>query len=375
MEGVGMTWKNKRVLLTGHTGFKGSWLSLWLQKMGAEVCGLALEPPTAVNLYMDAQVEKNMRSVLGDIRDADLVSRTVQDFRPEVVFHLAAQPLVRASYDDPLGTYATNVMGTAHVLNAVRKTGKPCAIVVITTDKCYENREWEWAYRETDRLGGYDPYSNSKACAELVVSAYRNSFFHPAEYQKHGIALASVRAGNVIGGGDWADNRLIPDIIRAYEEGRSVRIRNPHAIRPWQHVLEPLRGYIAVAEHLLEFGSAYGEAWNFGPEQSDAQPVEWIVRELAELWGNGAKWELEGGIQPHEAQNLKLDYSKALYRMGWKPALSLKDALKMTADWYWAKGKGQEMHSFTIAQISQYESLSDKMTKTGISCQRDEREQ
>jgi CDP-glucose 4,6-dehydratase len=369
-----MTWKNKRILLTGHTGFKGSWLSLWLQKMGAEVCGLALKPPTAINLYTDAQVGKNMRSVLGDIRDADLVRRTVQDFKPEVVFHLAAQPLVRASYEDPLGTYSTNVMGTAHVLDAVRKTGRPCAVVVITTDKCYENREWEWAYREVDRLGGYDPYSNSKACAELVVSSYRNSFFNPAEYQKHGVVLASVRAGNVIGGGDWAENRLIPDIIRAYEKGRAVHIRNPYAIRPWQHVLEPLRGYITVAEHLLEHGATYGEAWNFGPEQSDAQPVEWIVRELAEIWGNGASWELEGGIQPHEAQNLKLDCSKALYRLGWKPSLHLKDALKITAEWYRAKSEGQEMYAFTIAQITRYESLSGKMTETDISSPRKMRE-
>ncbi len=330
-------------------------MSLWLQQMGAELCGFSLEPPTAINLYEDASIERGMRSVIGDIRDAAYLRQAMEKFRPEVVFHLAAQPLVRASYEDPLGTYSTNVMGTAHLLDAVRHTDSVHAVVVITTDKCYENREWEWPYREVDLLGGYDPYSNSKACAELVVSAYRKSFFPPADYARHGVALASARAGNVIGGGDWADDRLVPDIIRAFMDGRPVMIRNPHAIRPWQHVLEPLRGYIAVAESLLADGVVSGEAWNFGPDPSDAQQVEWIVREMAKGWGEDARWELEDVLQPHEAQNLKLDCSKALSRLGWQPALHLQEALKMTAAWYLAKLQKADMHTFTCRQIQQYE--------------------
>ena len=350
-----MNWSGKRVLLTGHTGFKGSWLSLWLQQKGAELCGFALKPLTKVNLFEDAAVERGMRSVIGDIRDIRLLKQAFDEHRPEIVFHLAAQPLVRSSYEDPLGTYSTNVMGTANVLEAARQTGSVRAIVVVTTDKYYENREWEWPYREMDPLGGYDPYSNSKACAELVVSAYRNSFFNPADYERHGVALASVRAGNVIGGGDWAEDRLVPDIIRAFMDARPVRIRNPHAIRPWQHVLEPLRGYLDVAESLCEVGAASGEAWNFGPEQSDAQPVEWIVRELAEIWGEGAVWELEATPQPHEAQHLKLDWSKAAARLGWRPELRLKEALAMTGDWYQTKLDKQDMRVFTSGQIEQYE--------------------
>jgi CDP-glucose 4,6-dehydratase len=355
MEGVGMNWSGRRVLLTGHTGFKGGWLSLWLQHKGAELCGLALEPPTDGNLFQDAGIAQGMRSVIGDIRDAALLKRTFAENRPEIVFHLAAQPLVRSSYEDPLLTYSTNVMGTANVLEAARHSDGLRAIVVITTDKCYENREWEWPYREVDRLGGYDPYSSSKACAELVVSAYRNSFFNPEDYSHHGVAIASVRAGNVIGGGDWAADRLIPDMIRAFMEERPVQIRNPHAIRPWQHVLEPLRGYLAVAESLCEEGTPSGEAWNFGPEQSDAQPVEWIVRELVELWGGSARWERDVRVQPHEARYLKLDCSKAAARLGWRPALRLKDALAMTAAWYQAKLQGGDMRAFTVDQIRGYE--------------------
>ena len=370
MEGLVMNWSGKRVLLTGHTGFKGSWLSLWLQGKGADVCGLALNPPTRLNLFEDAKVERNMRSVIADIRDTDLVRKTFLEHRPEIVFHLAAQPLVRNSYDDPIGTYTTNVIGTASVLEAVRKTDSVRTVVVVTTDKCYENREWEWPYRETDRLGGYDPYSNSKACAELVVSAYRSSFFHPAAYTQHGVTIASVRAGNVIGGGDWAEDRLVPDIIRAFIDRRPVRIRNPRAIRPWQHVLEPLRGYIQVAEASCEDGGAGGEAWNFGPEQSDAQPVEWIVRQLAEQWGDGASWELEDTAQPHEAHTLKLDWSKAQHRLGWTPRLRLQEALAMTAEWYRLKLKEHDMHEFTVAQINAYEddcgqALAPEIKKSG----------
>ena len=355
VEGVGMNWTNRRVFVTGHTGFKGGWLSLWLQQKGAELCGLSLEPPTPVNLFQDAGVASGMRSLIGDIRDNGLLRKTLAEHRPEIVFHLAAQPLVRASYQDPLGTYATNVMGTANLLDAVRHTDSVRAVIVVTTDKCYENREWVWPYRESDRLGGFDPYSNSKACAEMVVSAYRNSFFNPEDYARHGVAVASVRAGNVIGGGDWAEDRLVPDIVRAFIDGRSVRIRNPRAIRPWQHVLEPLRGYIQVAESLYDAGVGYGEAWNFGPEQSDAQPVEWIVKELAAIWGQGAHWELEGTPQPHEAQNLQLDWSKAAGRLGWRPQLRLKEALALTAAWYLAKLENKDMRLGTCDQIQHYE--------------------
>jgi CDP-glucose 4,6-dehydratase len=349
-----MNWSGKRVLLTGHTGFKGGWLSLWLQRKGAEVCGVALAPPAAPNLFEDAHIATGMRSELGDIRDVDLLKRVFAEHRPEVVFHLAAQPLVRSSYEDPLGTYSTNVMGTANVLEAARQSGGVRAIVVITTDKCYENREWDWPYRENDRLGGYDPYSNSKACAELVVSAYRNSFFNPAQYGCHGVALATVRAGNVIGGGDWGEDRLIPDMMRAFTAGRPVRIRNPRAIRPWQHVLEPLRGYLAVAESLCE-GPSSGQAWNFGPEQTDARPVEWIVRELAEIWGEGARCELDEDAQPHEAQMLQLDCSKAAAHLGWRPQLHLQEALALTAVWYRERLQCGDMRAFTGAQISAYE--------------------
>ncbi len=354
-----MNWGGKRVLLTGHTGFKGSWLALWLQGLGADLCGLALEPPTAVNLFKDARVGNGMRSVIGDIRDAALVRRVFVEHRPEMVFHLAAQPLVRASYADPLGTYATNVMGTAHVLDAARAVDTLRAMVVITSDKCYENRDRPWPYRESDRLGGFDPYSNSKACAELVVSAYRNSFFNPSEHGRHGVAIATARAGNVIGGGDWAEDRLVPDAIRAFQRGCPVRIRSPKAIRPWQHVLEPLQGYLDVAARLCDKGPAGGEAWNFGPHPSDAQPVEWIVSQLARLWGERAAWELEPGPHPHEAHTLTLDISKAVAQLGWKPRLHLAQALEFTASWYRERWQGErsgsvDMRAFTEAQIREY---------------------
>lgn len=372
LEGLGMNWSGTRVLLTGHTGFKGSWLALWLQGLRAELCGLALEPPTAVNLFEDAQVGKCMRSVIGDIRDADLVRRVFAEHRPQVVFHLAAQPLVRASYADPLGTYATNVMGTAHVLDAARSEEAVRAVVVITTDKCYENREWPWPYRENDRLGGFDPYSNSKACAELVVSAYRNSFFNPGDYARHGVAIASARAGNVIGGGDWAPDRLVPDAIRAFQMGQLVRIRNPRAIRPWQHVLEPLKGYIDLAALLMDKGASGAEAWNFGPNPADARPVEWVVNELARLWGEGAGWEQEPGQHPHEAQSLKLDISKAAAKLGWQPRLQLADALAITQAWYgerWHReraGGKIDMRAFTEAQINDYQKCATQLNRDKI---------
>lgn len=362
MENLAMSWKAKRVLVTGHTGFKGSWMSLWLGQLGCEVCGYSLEPPTHPSLFEDAQVAAGIRSEIGDIRDLERMQAIFDSFRPEVVFHMAAQPLVRASYADPVGTYSTNVLGTVNVLEAIRNCGSVRAGVVITTDKCYENREWVWGYRESDTLGGYDPYSNSKACAELVVSAYRNSFFPAAEYSRHGVALASVRAGNVIGGGDWAEDRLVPDIMRAFSAGHPVYIRNPHSTRPWQHVLEPLRGYLRVAERLLETGAADGEAWNFGPDPSDAKPVEWIVARLAKEWGEGASWELDQALQPHEADKLQLDWSKAAARLGWRPAMPLAEALKLTAEWYRARREGKSMREFTESQIRYYEERASSVT-------------
>jgi len=346
-----MNWNRRRVLLTGHTGFKGSWLSLWLQNLGADLCGYALQPPTKVNMFEDARVAEGMRSVLGDTRDAGLLQQTFADFRPEIVFHLAAQPSVRKSYEDPLLTYSTNVMGTVNLLEAARHTDSVRVVIVITSDKCYLNHEWEWPYRETDPLGGYDPYSNSKACAELVVAAYRDSFFNP----KHGVGIATVRAGNVIGGGDWEASRIVPDTIRAWMKDHPVRLRSPRAIRPWQHVLEPLRCYLTLAESMFEQTVATGEAWNFGPDQSDAQPVEWVVREMAKLWGPGARWEYEQGVQPHEANHLTLDSSKATGRLGWRPELRLTDALAMTVAWYQANMQAGEMGEFTRAQIANYE--------------------
>jgi CDP-glucose 4,6-dehydratase len=355
MEGVGMNfWRGRRVVVTGHTGFKGSWLSLWLQQLGAELCGIALPSSTRPSLFEEARISQGMLSCIADIRDLDRVCAIFREFNPEIVFHMAAQPLVRTSYEDPVGTYATNVMGTVNVLDAVRRSESIRAVVVITTDKCYENKEWEWPYRETDRLGGYDPYSNSKACAELVVSAYRDSFFPPNQFDKHGVAIATARAGNVIGGGDWAKDRLIPDIMRAFASGIPVKIRSPHAIRPWQHVLEPLSGYLKLGESLCAEGVKCGGAWNFGPEQADMQTVGGIVQDLASIWGEEAIWELEEAPQPHEAQCLKLDWSKAQHRLGWRPRLTLKEALAMTAGWYRAREQKQNTRALTTAQIEHY---------------------
>ena len=270
-------WNGKRVLMTGHTGFKGSWLSLWLQSMDAQVVGYALAPPTDPSMFEVAEIGKGMLSIIGDIRDLKHLRAVFAEHKPEIVIHMAAQPLVRYSYIEPVETYSTNVMGTVNLLEVVRNTGSVKAVMNVTSDKCYENREWAWGYRENEAMGGYDPYSSSKGCAELVTAAYRNSYFHPEKYQQHGVAIASARAGNVIGGGDWAGDRLIPDILRAITEGKAVNIRNPYAIRPWQHVLEPLYGYLQLAQKLYEEGTAYAEGWNFGPNDENAKPVQWIV--------------------------------------------------------------------------------------------------
>ncbi len=347
-------WKDKVVLLTGYTGFKGSWLSLWLQSMGAKVVGYALAPPTNPSLFVAANVAEGMTSIFGDIRDLEHLRAVFAEHQPEIVIHMAAQPLVRYSYANPVETYSTNVMGTVHMLEAARMTGSVRAIVNVTSDKCYENREWIWGYREREPMGGYDPYSNSKGCAELVTAAYRNSYFNPNNFTEHGVALASARAGNVIGGGDWAEDRLIPDIMRAIVQGKPVNIRNPHAIRPWQHVLEPLSGYLILAQKLYENGTAYSEAWNFGPGDEDTKPVSWIVDQLTKAWGADASWILDSGDHPHEANYLKLDCSKVKTRLDWHPRWHLAHALEKIIEWHKHDEKGSDMKSKTQEQISEF---------------------
>ena len=347
-------WLGRRVLVTGHTGFKGGWLCLWLQQMGARVTGYALEPPTRPNLFETAKVGANMDSILGDVRDYDSVWAVMRQCKPEIVFHLAAQPLVVQSYQQPVVTYATNVLGTAHVLEAVRQVGGVRAVVNVTSDKCYANREWVWGYRENDPMGGDDPYSSSKGCAELVTAAYRASFFASTNYAQHGVGLASARAGNVIGGGDWAENRLVPDIIRAFQRCQPVTIRHPEAVRPWQHVLEPLSGYLLLAERLRMEGVSFAEGWNFGPSEEDAWPVRRLAERLAALWGEGAGWRQDGDPHPHEAHYLRLDCAKAHERLDWRPRWDLARALAETVAWYRAQQSGEDVRAVTLAQIESY---------------------
>lgn len=343
-------WRGKTVLVTGHTGFKGSWLSLLLQQLGARVVGYALAPPTQPSLFEIAGVADGMVSRIGDVRDADTLKGFLSAHPPEIVLHLAAQALVRHSYSNPVDTYATNVMGTINLLEAVRASGSVRCVVNVTTDKCYENREWLWGYRENEPMGGHDPYSNSKACSELVTAAYRNSFFQYPDAP----SVATARAGNVIGGGDWARDRLIPDMLRAIAEGVPVRIRSPHAIRPWQHVMEPLTGYLLLAERLHQHGAAYAEAWNFGPREDDTQPVRWIVEHLTQQWGAGAAWELDAGEHPHEAHYLKLDCSKASMRLDWHPRWRLETAISQIVQWHKAQRAGQDMRAVTLMQMENY---------------------
>ncbi len=351
-------WHNKRVFLTGHTGFKGGWLALWLASKGAIVRGYALDPSTDPNLFTAAKVGSVMEDVRGDIRDAASLDRALTGFGPEVVFHMAAQPLVRYSYEDPIGTYETNVIGTARVLDAVRRTPSVRAVVSVTTDKCYENKEWLWGYRETDPLGGYDPYSSSKACAEIVSAAYRQSYFNPTEIARHKVGVSTARAGNVIGGGDWSTDRLIPDLVRGFLTNDSVLIRRPQAIRPWQHVLEPLAGYIALAERLLSPDAArYATAFNFGPSDDDAQTVQWIVEHMTKFWGVNASWTLDPDPGVHEAGYLKLDASRARAELDWHPKLRLETTLDWLVAWYKAWQSGSDMHAFTLSQIATYEAL------------------
>lgn len=350
-------WRSRRVFLTGHTGFKGGWLALWLARSGAQVCGYSLDPATEPNLFTVAEVGSVVDDIRGDILDRLRLEKSMQDFAPELVFHLAAQPLVRRSYADPLGTYATNVLGTAHVLEAVRKTPSVRAVVCVTTDKCYENQEWVWPYRETDPLGGHDPYSSSKACAEIVSEAYRSSFFSVERPEEHRVALATARAGNVIGGGDWSEDRLIPDLIRGFQSRQPVRIRRPRAIRPWQHVLEPIHGYIMLAERLLAGEEAFASAFNFGPGDGDAWPVERIADRMVAAWGEGAKWIRDADPGVHEAGVLRLDASKARAVLQWQPCLKIETALEWVIDWYREWERGEAMKEFTLAQIIRYEGL------------------
>jgi len=342
-------WRRKRVLLTGHTGFKGSWLSLWLNSLGAQVRGLALQPPTSPNLFNVARVDSCVESRIGDIRNFETVLDCVVDFQPEIVIHMAAQPLVRVSYEDPITTYATNVMGTVHILEAARRVGSVRCIVNVTTDKCYENKDWVWGYREDEPMGGFDPYSSSKGCAELVTSAYRRSFYEPGK-----IAIASARAGNVIGGGDWAADRLVPDLLRAFQQSKSAAIRNPHAVRPWQHVLEPLSAYLILAERLWNDGQKIAGAWNFGPADDDARSVEWIADRLRALWGEGADWKRDTETHPHEANYLKLDISKAKSRLGWFPKWSLDVTLNNIVHWHKMWMNSGDMQAFCLKQINEH---------------------
>ena len=347
-------WAGRRVLLTGHTGFKGGWLAIWLRSLGADVFGLALAPGDEPSLWHAAALECCVKGSFCDIRNHAALSEQVLAFAPEIVFHLAAQPLVRASYREPVDTYSTNVMGTVHLLEALRHTRSVKAIVVVTTDKCYENQEWQWPYRENDRLGGFDPYSNSKACAELVCASYRDAFFTPA-----GVALATARAGNVIGGGDWAAERLLPDALRAWDAGEVLTLRYPEATRPWQHVLEPLNGYLKLAEYLLAVGPSGSCAWNFGPDNDSVASVGSVVARMAALWSDEeVRWHCIEGSQPHEAGLLALDSSRARQILAWRPRWSLDMALQQTLEWHRAWRKGDDVHALCLHQIALHQSES-----------------
>jgi CDP-glucose 4,6-dehydratase len=349
-------WKDKRVFLSGHTGFKGGWLSLWLASMGARVTGYALAPITTPCLYdelgIDSLIEK---SIIGDVRNLAQLRAEMFAAQPEIVIHMAAQPLVRYSYLSPVETYATNVMGTVHILDSIRNIPSVRSIVIVTTDKCYENREWLWGYRENEAMGGYDPYSNSKGCAELVTSAYRQSYFSDPTRTAHGPALASARAGNVIGGGDWSEDRLIPDALKAFETKKLLMIRNPLATRPWQHVLEPLSGYLVLAQALYQEGAKFASAWNFGPHAEDARSVEEVINLLIEKLPMGGAWEQDRNQQPHEAHSLKLDCSKADQLLGWRPRWSLETALQKIVDWQKAFLDKDDMKKISLEQIQAYQ--------------------
>lgn len=347
-------WQGRRVFLTGHTGFKGSWLALWLESLGAQVTGYALEPPTRPSLYEQAGVAATLRGITADVRDLSRLCAAVAESRPDVVFHLAAQSVVKRGYVEPVDTYATNVMGTVHLLEAVRRRGAPCVVVNVTSDKCYAHRRAGPPYREDDPMGGDDPYANSKGCAELVTTAYRHAYFS-APREDGAVALASARAGNAIGGGDWTADQLIPDLVRAFSESRPCAIRSPAGVRPWQLVLEPLRGYLLLAEHLSRDGATFAEGWNFGPAAADAKPVAWIADRLAAAWGEGAAWVVDTAAHPAEAAELRLDAAKAAGRLGWRPVVGLEEALDWIVEWYRGWRDGADLPAQTRAQIARYD--------------------
>ena len=349
-------WNGKHVFLTGHTGFKGGWLSLWLASMGAKVTGYALAPNTTPNFFQVAKIEADLeQSHIADIRDLEKLQNAMVDAKPEIVIHMAAQPLVRFSYANPVETYATNVMGTVHVLESIRSLDCVRAAVIVTTDKCYENKEWAWGYRENEPMGGHDPYSNSKGCAELVTSAYRGSYFSPEKYSQHGVGIASARAGNVIGGGDWSEDRLIPDAIKAFEAKEALMIRNPLATRPWQHVLEPLSGYLVLAQALYQEGAKFDGGWNFGPQDEDARSVKEVINLLIQNWDSAASWTQDQSEQPHEAHSLKLDCSKARQYLNWIPRWSLERAIENITKWQQALQNGVDMKMCSRQQIQAYQ--------------------
>jgi len=342
---------NKKILVTGHTGFKGSWLCILLNRLGADIYGYALAPPTDPSLFVEAKIEKLMSSFIGDIRDFQNLKQVLNEVKPEIIIHMAAQPLVRESYRNPIETYSTNVMGTVNLLEAIRQTECIKVLVNVTSDKCYENKEWHWGYRENESMGGYDPYSNSKGCSELVTASYRNSFFNPKNYSQHGVTVATARAGNVVGGGDWADDRLIPDFIRSISKGEKLKIRSPYAIRPWQHVLDPLSGYLTLVSHLLLHGSKYAEAWNFGPKENDDKNVEWIASKICSLWGENVEYEIDSTPQPHEANYLKLDCSKAKVELGWSSRWDIETSLAKVVEWTKAYNKNADVRQLCVDQI------------------------
>jgi len=351
-------WNNKKVLLTGHTGFKGSWLSLWLQKLDVNLIGFSKSIPTRPSLFELADVENKMISIMGNICDYNKLEQVIEEHKPEIIIHMAAQSILRESYKNPIETYATNVMGTVNLLEIIRKSNNVQVILNVTSDKCYEPNDKSKGFQETDRLGGHDPYSNSKACAELVTSSFRNSFFASSENEKNGIALASCRAGNVIGGGDWGTDRLIPDIMRAALNDEVIKIRYPNAIRPWQYVLDPLNGYLTLAEKLWASGSEYSEGWNFGPLTNDEKSVKWITEKLIEKWDSNIKWKIDNDIGLHEASYLKLNCSKATMRLDWKPKMNLDQGINWTTEWYKQYQQKNDMRKFTEKQIDDFQLLS-----------------
>ena len=356
-------WRGKKVFITGHTGFKGSWLILLLHRLGAEITGYALEPPTNPSLYNLIRGDELINSVIADIRDYKTLLESIKHARPEIVIHMAAQPLVMESYKNPRDTYEINVMGTVNLFEAIRGVEDVKAVLNVTTDKCYENKEWLWGYRENEPMGGYDPYSNSKGCSELITSAFRRSYFNPKGNDNHGVAVASARAGNVIGGGDWAEDRIIPDFVRSMMRGEKVVIRSPYAIRPWQHVLEPLTGYLKLADKLFSEGPKFAEGWNFGPYDKDARNVEWIIETICRLWGEGASYSLDTNPQPHEAHYLKLDWSKAKAELGWMPKWDIETTLKSIVDWNKAYLNGNDMLTVCNSQIELYYSKEKSWTE------------